>query len=183
MLNVVDSNLNQDYDCKSCIVKYLQSSKNCPQCSNKIHETQPLFNLRADRTMQDIVYKLVPHLFESEEKRREEFYKSKGFKKQKKGVVEEKSGPKLSCILNNPNAHQYQYDDQICLCVDRYSPQLMSTDNGVYTLPVLDKKFIRCSVRVLIAHLKRMIKNKLSIPNTAKGTPMLLFYRMSHPAG
>ena len=51
--------------CKTCIVKYLQSSKHCPQCNVKVHETHPLFHLRADRTLQDIVYKLVPHLLES----------------------------------------------------------------------------------------------------------------------
>jgi len=46
-------------------VKYLQSSKCCPQCGLKIHETQPLLNLKADRVMQDIVFKLVPGLYES----------------------------------------------------------------------------------------------------------------------
>nr|XP_032649396.1 polycomb group RING finger protein 1 [Chelonoidis abingdonii] len=53
--------------CKSCIVKYLQSSKYCPMCNTKIHETQPLLNLKLDRVMQDVVYKLVPGLQESEE--------------------------------------------------------------------------------------------------------------------
>jgi len=52
--------------CKSCIVKYLQSSKCCPQCGLKIHETQPLLNLKSDRVMQDIVFKLVPGLYESQ---------------------------------------------------------------------------------------------------------------------
>ncbi|KAK3698096.1 hypothetical protein QZH41_017525 [Actinostola sp. cb2023] len=32
--------------CRSCIVKYLQSSKYCPTCNIKIHETQPLFNIQ-----------------------------------------------------------------------------------------------------------------------------------------
>lgn len=50
--------------CKSCVVKFLQNSKVCPQCSLKIHETQPLMNLKADRVMQDIVFKLVPGLYE-----------------------------------------------------------------------------------------------------------------------
>ncbi|XP_020610031.1 polycomb group RING finger protein 1-like [Orbicella faveolata] len=50
--------------CKSCIVKYFQTSKNCPMCNLQIHETQPLFNLRLDRTMQDIVAKLVPGIVE-----------------------------------------------------------------------------------------------------------------------
>uniref|UniRef100_A0A8C6HKZ0 RAWUL domain-containing protein n=1 Tax=Mus spicilegus TaxID=10103 RepID=A0A8C6HKZ0_MUSSI len=31
-------------------------------CNIKIHETQPLLNLKLDRVMQDIVYKLVPVL-------------------------------------------------------------------------------------------------------------------------
>uniref|UniRef100_A0A8C6RYX6 Polycomb group ring finger 1 n=1 Tax=Nannospalax galili TaxID=1026970 RepID=A0A8C6RYX6_NANGA len=31
-------------------------------CNIKIHETQPLLNLKLDRVMQDIVYKLVPGL-------------------------------------------------------------------------------------------------------------------------
>lgn len=35
-------------------------------CNIKIHETQPLLNLKLDRVMQDIVYKLVPGLQESE---------------------------------------------------------------------------------------------------------------------
>ena len=50
--------------CKSCVVKFLQSNKHCPQCNIKIHETQPLLNLKADRVMQDIVFKLVPQLYE-----------------------------------------------------------------------------------------------------------------------
>ena len=74
--------------CKVCIVKYLQSNKDCPICNAVVHETQPVLNLRythhlahcsaipsllprlsyrADRTMQDIVYKLVPGLYKSEE--------------------------------------------------------------------------------------------------------------------
>lgn len=43
-------------------MKYLQTSKYCPMCNTKIHETQPLLNLKLDRVMQDIVYKLVPGL-------------------------------------------------------------------------------------------------------------------------
>uniref|UniRef100_A0A8C0G3X7 Polycomb group ring finger 1 n=1 Tax=Chelonoidis abingdonii TaxID=106734 RepID=A0A8C0G3X7_CHEAB len=35
-------------------------------CNTKIHETQPLLNLKLDRVMQDVVYKLVPGLQESE---------------------------------------------------------------------------------------------------------------------
>lgn len=62
MVNVSSASISV---CKSCIVKYLQTSKYCPMCNIKIHETQPLLNLKLDRVMQDIVYKLVPGLQES----------------------------------------------------------------------------------------------------------------------
>jgi len=45
-------------------VKHLQTKKSCPECGKNVHETQPLLNLRSDRVMQDVVYKLVPNLFQ-----------------------------------------------------------------------------------------------------------------------
>ncbi|WAQ94235.1 BMI1B-like protein [Mya arenaria] len=61
--------------CKTCIVRYLESSKYCPICEVLVHKTKPLQNIRLDHTLQDIVYKLVPGLFQSEMRRRREFYK------------------------------------------------------------------------------------------------------------
>ncbi|XP_068183255.1 polycomb group RING finger protein 6 isoform X3 [Antennarius striatus] len=48
--------------CKSCIVKHFFYSNRCPTCSAVVHQTQPLYNIRPDRQLQDIVYKMVPHL-------------------------------------------------------------------------------------------------------------------------
>lgn len=49
--------------CKDCIVKYLNDSNNtCPKCDNVIHQSHPLQYISFDRTMQDIVYKLLPNL-------------------------------------------------------------------------------------------------------------------------
>ncbi|KAK2554882.1 Polycomb group RING finger protein 6 [Acropora cervicornis] len=63
--------------CKSCLVRHIELINQCPTCNTVIHETQPLYNIRLDRTMQDIVYKLLPKL-EREEKRREhKFYKDR----------------------------------------------------------------------------------------------------------
>lgn len=52
--------------CKSCIVKYLEKNKYCPECDVQVHKTKPLLNIRPDKTLQDVVYKLVPRLFQSE---------------------------------------------------------------------------------------------------------------------
>ena len=51
--------------CRSCIVKYLETNKYCPVCDVQVHKTKPLLNIRTDKTLQDIVYKLVPRLFQS----------------------------------------------------------------------------------------------------------------------
>lgn len=55
--------------CKSCLLKHLKQNNTCPQCNSVIHENRPLDYISHDRTMQDIVYKLVPNLYLSELKR------------------------------------------------------------------------------------------------------------------
>lgn len=51
--------------CRKCIVKYLETNKYCPICEVQVHKNKPLLNIRSDQTLQDIVYKLVPGLFQS----------------------------------------------------------------------------------------------------------------------
>lgn len=64
-----------DSFCKSCIINYLRVNNNCPKCSTIIHSTNPLGSIRSDKVLQDIVYKLVPGLYDNEMKRRREFYR------------------------------------------------------------------------------------------------------------
>ncbi|XP_055503132.1 polycomb group RING finger protein 6 isoform X2 [Leucoraja erinacea] len=64
--------------CKSCIVKHFDYSNRCPKCNITVHQTQPLYNIRLDRKLQDIVYKLVPNLESSEKIRLHEFYHERG---------------------------------------------------------------------------------------------------------
>lgn len=64
-----------DSFCKSCIVIYLRNHNNCPKCGTLIHKTNPLSAIRSDKVLQDIVYKLVPGLYDDEMKRRREFYR------------------------------------------------------------------------------------------------------------
>jgi hypothetical protein len=51
--------------CKSCLVKHLEEHNTCPTCEIVIHQSHPLQYISFDRTMQDIVYKLVPNLQQS----------------------------------------------------------------------------------------------------------------------
>ena len=48
--------------CKSCIVKHLEDANTCPECEHMIHQSHPLDYIAFDRTMQDLVYKIVPDL-------------------------------------------------------------------------------------------------------------------------
>ena len=52
--------------CKSCLVKHLEERNTCPECNSIIHQSHPLQYISFDRTMQDIVYKLVPNILEGE---------------------------------------------------------------------------------------------------------------------
>uniref|UniRef100_A0A8C6SGA4 Polycomb group RING finger protein 1 n=1 Tax=Neogobius melanostomus TaxID=47308 RepID=A0A8C6SGA4_9GOBI len=137
--------------CKSCIVKYLQTSKYCPMCNIKIHETQPLLNLKLDRVMQDIVFKLVPGLQESEDKRIKEFYQSRGLER-----VIQPTPPALVNATGLPytsfdhsKAHFYRYDEQVSLCLERLNSSL--------------QKFVRCSVRVEVRHLRKVLCHRLNV--------------------
>ncbi|NXT85281.1 PCGF1 protein, partial [Zapornia atra] len=111
--------------CKSCIVKYLQTSKYCPMCNTKIHETQPLLNLKLDRVMQDIVYKLVPGLQESEEKRIREFYQSRGLDRVTQPSSEDTVGGDPMGLpystFDHSRAHYFRYDEHVSLCLEKQS--------------------------------------------------------------
>ncbi|KAK3564578.1 hypothetical protein QTP86_022817 [Hemibagrus guttatus] len=127
--------------CKSCIVKYLQTSKYCPMCNIKIHETQPLLNLKLDRVMQDIVYKLVPGLQESEDKRIREFYQSRGLER----IIQPLGDDSLPdntglpyTSFDHSKAHFYRYDEQVSLCLER---QRKSTTDAIFALRILMEKY------------------------------------------
>lgn len=75
--------------CKGCLLKHFEgkllSAKNvldgtpnpdsnvCPKCNFLIHQSHPSHYVAFDRTMQDIVYKLVPGMQAEEERRRRDF--------------------------------------------------------------------------------------------------------------
>uniref|UniRef100_A0A8C3D671 Polycomb group RING finger protein 1 n=5 Tax=Passeriformes TaxID=9126 RepID=A0A8C3D671_CORMO len=148
--------------CKSCIVKYLQTSKYCPMCNTKIHETQPLLNLKLDRVMQDIVYKLVPGLQHSEEKRIREFYQSRGLDRVTQPSGDDTVGGDPMGLpystFDHSRAHYFRYDEHVSLCLEKLSS---SKDKSK---AVLQQKYVRCSVRAQIRHLRRVLCHRLGLP-------------------
>uniref|UniRef100_T1EJS0 RING-type domain-containing protein n=1 Tax=Helobdella robusta TaxID=6412 RepID=T1EJS0_HELRO len=51
--------------CRSCILRYLESSDTCPVCDASVHPADPTMGIKADKTLQALVYKIVPGLYQS----------------------------------------------------------------------------------------------------------------------
>ncbi|XP_041065751.1 polycomb group RING finger protein 6 isoform X3 [Carcharodon carcharias] len=151
--------------CKSCIVKHFDYSNRCPKCNIIVHQTQPLYNIRLDRKLQDIVYKLVPNLESSEKRRLHDFYRERGLEVPKP-VVQVPSNGKVSRIrslgkklalpivpLDRPSSHL-----EISLVLE-----FIGADLGVGGYKPLQKKYIRVSEEATIRHVEKFIRKKLEL--------------------
>ncbi|ODM95690.1 Polycomb group RING finger protein 3 [Orchesella cincta] len=140
--------------CKTCLVKHLEENNKCPQCKIVIHQSHPLQYISFDRTMQDIVYKLVPNLQESEAKREQEYYWKRGRfcpnaalpNNNQKGRNSPAGVDKK--VENNPQQPDAELVD-ICL------------ESRTETMIPLQKKFIRCSSLVTVNLLKKHVAKQL----------------------
>eukprot|EP00058_Branchiostoma_floridae_P023437 XP_002608927.1 hypothetical protein BRAFLDRAFT_85508 [Branchiostoma floridae] len=122
--------------CKSCIVQYLEENNDCPTCKQVIHQSHPLNYISHDRTMQDIVYKLVPGL-------------------QKDGEEDSngKSTASSSKSKEDEDSDYHRSDEQVNICLECSSNRMRE----------LRKKFIRCSSQATINHLRKFIAKKLEL--------------------
>lgn len=141
--------------CKNCIVKYLKDNNNCcPKCDNLIHQSHPLQYISFDRTMQDIVCKLVPSMQRTKEDDKDS-KKDDNCENKSKGAD---GGNKLKPIDTNgqQNKHlqsdYHRTDDQINLYV---------LPNTSCDLKPLKNKYIRISCLATVTHLKKYIALKL----------------------
>uniref|UniRef100_A0A6G1S3Q7 Polycomb group RING finger protein 3 n=2 Tax=Aceria tosichella TaxID=561515 RepID=A0A6G1S3Q7_9ACAR len=145
--------------CKNCIVKYLSDSNNtCPKCDNVIHQSHPLQYISFDRTMQDIVYKLVPNL---ERPKDSDSNNNIGGSIHSSDIKAKDGGNKLKPIDTNGQQKQnkastphdfHREDEQINLYVIPHS----SCD-----LKPLKNKYIRLSSLATVTLLKKYIATKL----------------------
>ncbi|KAL1439336.1 polycomb group RING finger protein 3 [Dermacentor silvarum] len=140
--------------CKSCLVKHLEDNNTCPTCEIVIHQSYPLQYISYDRTMQDIVYKLVPNLQYNEMKRERDFYRRKGLpcpKAHNPGLLNEKDAGSKASSSKEDEADCHRSDEQVNILLESDSVQLKQ----------MRRKFIRCSSQATITHLKKFIAKKL----------------------
>ncbi|XP_070565351.1 polycomb complex protein BMI-1-A-like [Ptychodera flava] len=172
--------------CKTCIVRYLETSKYCPVCDAQVHKTRPLLNIRPDRTLQTMVYKLVPGLFRDEMKRRRDFY------------AKNPNAASTSTAAANAEARGevnedfiFKDDEKISMSLQYYLP----TKNGHKRSHVTngnsnqgdseasdemtDVRYLRCPAAVTVHHIKKFIRHKFGLPFSFE-IDVLYHYRKSY---
>ncbi|KAG8446549.1 hypothetical protein GDO86_014126 [Hymenochirus boettgeri] len=152
--------------CKTCILRYLEAHKFCPMCDSQVHKGRPLLSIRADKTLQDIVYKLVPGLFRDEMKRRRDFYASYS-QTQASNSSSSEQGQKVSECSEVPVQEEENISLSIQFTEDARDETQDNLDNDD-----LEKRnslrFLRCPAAMTITHLAKFLRNKMDVPSKYK---------------
>uniref|UniRef100_A0A7N8XG77 Bmi1 polycomb ring finger oncogene 1a n=1 Tax=Mastacembelus armatus TaxID=205130 RepID=A0A7N8XG77_9TELE len=142
--------------CKMCIVRYLETSKYCPICDVQVHKTKPLLNIRSDKTLQDIVYKLVPGLFKNEMKRRRDFYAEH--------PVDASNG-------SNEDRGEVADEDKRIITDDEIISLSIEFFDQIKKKKSINKKepskimYLQCPAAMTVMHLRKFLRSKMDIPN------------------
>ncbi|KAH8303568.1 hypothetical protein KR018_003496, partial [Drosophila ironensis] len=157
--------------CKSCLVKHLEKKRTCPTCHHLIHQSHPLQYISFDRTMQDIVYKLVPNLqqgelnpayqwnapstqspppipFPEEARRERAFYRSRNMPCPKDANPEEENSSEEA----HAELDYHRLDEQVNVCLECHQSNRFQS---------LQRHFIRCSSQTTVTHLKKLLAKRL----------------------
>ncbi|KAL7835537.1 hypothetical protein SRHO_G00278840 [Serrasalmus rhombeus] len=149
--------------CKMCIVRYLETSKYCPICDVQVHKTKPLLNIRSDKTLQDIVYKLVPGLFKNEMKRRRDFYAEHPSVDVANGSNEDRGE------VADEDKRIITDDEIISLSIEFFNPrakQQSNAENKQTKEEVNNKRYLQCPAAMTVMHLRKFLRSKMDIPCT-----------------
>ncbi|XP_051894863.1 polycomb group RING finger protein 1 isoform X4 [Pristis pectinata] len=97
-----------------------------------------------------------------EEKRIREFYQSRGLDRVIQPVNEAMTPDLASSpytTFDHSKAHYYRYDEQVSLCLERHGSSLGKEKGKL----VLQQKYVRCSVRAEIRHLRRVLCHRINV--------------------
>ncbi|KAM4622447.1 polycomb group RING finger protein 2 [Discoglossus pictus] len=152
--------------CKTCILRYLEAHKFCPMCDSQVHKGRPLLSIRSDKTLQDIVYKLVPGLFRDEMKRRRDFYAS-----YTRAEATDGSGTEQGDKVTDCGEAPVQDEENISLSI-QFSEDTRDETRDPMESEDLEKRnslrFLRCPAAMTITHLAKFLRNKMDVPNKYK---------------
>ncbi|XP_068183254.1 polycomb group RING finger protein 6 isoform X2 [Antennarius striatus] len=147
--------------CKSCIVKHFFYSNRCPTCSAVVHQTQPLYNIRPDRQLQDIVYKMVPHLEALERRRMVDFYRGRGLEVPHP-VVAPPPGPAVVRRQKKdsgaPSVFTVPPELDVSLLL-----QFVGAEEGISDYKPLERPYVRVSGEATVRHVELFIRRKMEL--------------------
>lgn len=147
--------------CKSCIVKHFFYSNRCPTCSITVHQTQPHYNIRPDRQLQDIVYKMVPFLEEAEREQMSKFYRDRGLEVPKPVtsfssppvmIKKRREAPPPQAVFTMPP----ELDVSLLL-------EFVGAEEGVTHYKPLERRFVRVSGEATVRHVELFIRKKMEL--------------------
>ncbi|XP_018570864.1 polycomb group protein Psc-like [Anoplophora glabripennis] len=153
--------------CRSCIIKFLQENSFCPVCEVIINKAKP--NLKLDKTLQDIVYKLVPELFLKEMTRRKLFYQQ--YPQIAVRVSPEERGEDTERTIFNPKdcislSMEYVSDDSTpgAICLPGTKNGLDKNKNlTAEENQALMKRYLQCPGMCRVEVLKKFVRNKYNV--------------------
>ncbi|XP_076388492.1 uncharacterized protein LOC100877658 [Megachile rotundata] len=169
--------------CRSCILKHLNTEAHCPSCKHVLNKAKP--NIKADKALQDIVYKLVPGLYHKEMRKRREFYKKhpehadlatpeqRGEDVSGRLIFAPEDAVSLSLeylppgadpltILLSTNDDTNNSHNQNNVCGNNNG----TSNNGNYGTSTSNRRYLQCPALVTIAHLKKFLALKYSVDMT-----------------
>ncbi|XP_053674447.1 polycomb group protein Psc [Anopheles nili] len=133
--------------CHSCIMKHLRTEQYCPQCEMMINKAKP--NIKPDATLQAIVYKLVPGLYENELLQRRAFYRL--HPEMAAFATPEQRGENTEYLIFSPS-------EKISLSLEYAEKELAEESEEL-----LKAKYLLCPAVFSIALLKKFIIYKYGI--------------------
>ncbi|XP_077586043.1 polycomb group RING finger protein 6 [Stigmatopora nigra] len=150
--------------CKSCIVKHFYNSNKCPTCTIVVHETQPFYHIRPDRQLQDIVYKMIPFLEDSEKKQMANFYQKRGAQI----PIEVTTSAPSRCKKQKKDCTQ-QYIFSIPPELDlSLLLEFVGAEEGINSYKPLERPYIRVSSEATIRHVELFIRKKMELSPTCQ---------------
>ncbi|KFZ47354.1 Polycomb group RING finger protein 2, partial [Antrostomus carolinensis] len=120
--------------------------------------------LRSDKTLQDIVYKLVPGLFKDEMKRRRDFYAAYPMAEVPNGSNEDRGE------VSEQDKANLTDDEIVSLSIEFYEGSSNASPPGPLLLRPQKNgvRFLRCPAAMTVMHLAKFLRNKMDVPSKYK---------------
>ncbi|XP_065367595.1 polycomb group protein Psc [Calliphora vicina] len=137
--------------CHSCLIKHLRTEQYCPRCEMMINTAKP--NIKPDTTLQAIVYKLVPGLYEKELMRKRAFYKDRP--EEAAIATPEQRGDDTEHLIFSPS-------DYMSISLEYADIDEHMKSNAEYS-ELLKPRYLQCPAMCTVAHLKKLVFGKFEI--------------------